>query len=101
MNSDEIRLIIDKDLEELVPDYVSSIISDLKSILHLIGEGDFETVRTLAHRMKGSGGGYGIQQITDKGLIMENAAIEKKSQLIEQTAESLIEYLQTIEIKYE
>ena len=35
---------------------------------------DFETVKTLAHQMSGSGGMYGFQAITDIGAALERTA---------------------------
>ncbi len=101
MSCEETKLVIDKDLEDLVPGYVESIISDLRLILQALEESDFETAKTLSHRMKGSGGGYGIQRISDSGLIMEKASSDKNSELVRQETESLIHYLQSIQIRYE
>lgn len=101
MKQDDRQLIIDKDLEDLVPGYVSSIISDLGLIIQAVKESDFDTAKTLSHRMKGSGGGYGIQEISDKGWIMEKASAEKNSDSIKEAAEALIRYLENIELKYE
>ena len=36
--------------------------------------GDFETVIILGHNLRGSGGGFGFQAITDLGAALEGAA---------------------------
>ena len=56
---------VDPELEDLIPGYLENRHSDVQSILAALERGDCETIRVLAHSMKGSGGGYGFDAITD------------------------------------
>jgi hypothetical protein len=47
---------------------------NVTSILTALDEGDFETVEFLGHGMRGSGGMFGFQEITDIGAALELAA---------------------------
>jgi DNA-binding NarL/FixJ family response regulator len=56
---------IDRDLEDLIPGYLEKRLADVTSIREAAGKNDFEMIRVLGHTMKGSGGGYGFDRITE------------------------------------
>jgi len=62
---------------------------------------DYEGVRILGHNMKGVGGGYGFDAITDIGMSLEQAAKEKDARKIRRQAEALLNYLECVEVRYE
>ena len=43
-------------------------------MLDALDRGDFKTVESLGHGMKGAGGSWGFQAITDIGAAVEHAA---------------------------
>jgi HPt (histidine-containing phosphotransfer) domain-containing protein len=51
----------DKDLEDLIPEFLDNRRSDVESIRGALANDDYETIRVLGHSMKGSGGGYGVR----------------------------------------
>ena len=51
--------------------------------------------------MKGSGGGYGFETITDIGMLMETAAKEGRDEDIRLQVERLEDYLRQVEIVYD
>jgi HPt (histidine-containing phosphotransfer) domain-containing protein len=61
------------ELLDLVPVYLGRRRDDVASLQEALGLGDFERVRILGHSMKGSGGGYGFDGITEIGLRLEDA----------------------------
>lgn len=92
---------VDKELEDLIPGYMANRRRDIIAILSYIAVGDYEPVRVLAHSMKGSGGGYGFDQITEIGARMEVAAKEKDSRGIKGGIAELLAYLDRITVVYE
>ncbi|MCB1168736.1 MAG: Hpt domain-containing protein [Leptospiraceae bacterium] len=91
---------ISKDLEDLIPGYLEGIrktVTDLKSYL---AQGDWESLRVQGHRMKGSGGGYGFQFLTDRGKEIEDAAKAQDGGAIEKALSELDEYLSSVEIEF-
>jgi len=60
-----------------------------------------ETILKLGHSMRGAGGGYGFDAITDIGRSLENAAKEKDSEEIRKWISELQNYLQRVEVLYE
>lgn len=65
---------IDRELEELIPDFLERRRKDLAVFKLALAQKDLETLRTMAHQMKGFGGGYGFDHLTTLGKAMEEAA---------------------------
>ncbi|MGA1826366.1 MAG: ATP-binding protein [bacterium] len=91
----------DPDLEDLIPEYLADIRNDADVLLASLAKGDFETIRKLAHRMKGSGGGFGFDALSELGLNLQNAADNKNAEEVQKQLDELISYLQRVEVVYE
>ena len=87
-------------LEELVPGYLQDRKEDVDTMTAACGQGDFETIRTLGHDMKGSGGGYGFDAITDIGRDLEQSAIGQNTDKVRQLLGALSTYLERVEVVY-
>jgi PAS domain S-box-containing protein len=59
---------------ELTPAYLENCRLNVIAILAALDCGDFQVVTILGHNMRGSGGGFGFQMITDIGAGLEQAA---------------------------
>jgi HPt (histidine-containing phosphotransfer) domain-containing protein len=92
---------IDPDLADLIPGYLANRKMDIAAIHEAVEKKDLDTVRILGHSMKGSGGGYGFQTITDIGMLLEKAAQEGRNDGIRVQIERLEDYLRQIEIVYD
>lgn len=101
MDDNAFTITIDKDLEDLIPGYIENRRKDIASIREALGKNDLETIRILGHSMKGSGGGYGFDAITDIGKRIEEAAKGGNAAGIKEALISLSSYLDNINIVYE
>jgi len=101
MMEEKIRVRIDKDLEDLIPGYLQNRRKDIDAIEEALNRGDYEAVRVLGHSMKGSGGGYGFDAVTDIGRKIEDAAKIGDARAIRSGREELAGYLEKIEVTYE
>ena len=103
MSNEENKIVvkIDEDLEELIPGYLENRHHDIAKIKTALEEGDYETIRILGHGMKGSGSGYGFEQISEIGSNMEQAAITQDSGQVTELLTGLEDYLARVEIIYE
>ncbi|MGA1823379.1 MAG: ATP-binding protein [bacterium] len=91
----------DPDFEDLIPEYLADIRNDVDVLCASLAKGDFETIRKLAHRMKGSGGGFGFDALSELGLNLQNAADNKNTEDVQKLLDELISYLQRVEVVYE
>lgn len=95
------RVTVDEDLADLIPGYLERRQDDLVVLASALASGDFESIRILGHSMKGSGGGYGFDGITDIGSALEIAGRDHDTAAIESSTAALAEYLTRLEVVYE
>ncbi len=91
---------IDPDLEDIVPGFLENRRKDIVSLQTAIPRGDFETIRMLGHRLKGDGGGYGFDAISEIGAAIEHAAARRDAPALTQQAQALEDYLNRVEVVY-
>ncbi len=99
--NDRFVIQVDPEIEDIVPIFLQNRRSDINSLSKALEEGDFETIRILGHSMKGSGGGFGFDAITDIGQCLERAAKSQSSREIKRLVEELVSYLNRVEVVYE
>src|ERR1700674_4301372 len=59
---------------DMIPVFLQNCRQNVIAMLDALDRGDFETVEILGHGMRGAGGSYGFQAITDIGAALEQAA---------------------------
>ena len=99
--SDEIVVYIDSDLEDLTPGFLENRQNDTVVISRLLQSDDLAEIQRLGHSMKGSGGGYGFDEITDIGMKIEDAAKGSDRDEILRQNERLSQYLQNVKVVYQ
>lgn len=92
---------VDAELEDLIPGFLENRLKDIKSMLDALNQGDYETIRILGHSMKGAGGGYGFDAITDIGASLEQSAKDKNPEEIRKRIDELSTFLEHVEVRYE
>jgi HPt (histidine-containing phosphotransfer) domain-containing protein len=100
-HEEKILIHVDPDIADLIPGYLEKRREDIAAMLTALERGDFETVRILGHSMKGSGGGYGFDAISDIGAGLEQAAKIKHSHEIREQVSALSSYLDRVEVSDE
>jgi len=91
----------DPDIADLIPDFLENRRKDITVMLDALEHSNFETIRVLAHSMKGAGGGYGFDAITEIGRDLEQAAKSKNAEEIGKHISALSSYLDRVEVIYE
>ena len=86
---------------DLAVGYVARCRGGLLSLSTALDRGDFEAVRVYGHRMKGSGGAYGIPRITEIGAAIEQAAKAKDLTELQNVASTLDAYLRRLAVASE
>ena len=98
--TDRFTVRVDRDLEDIVPEFLANRRKDLQILRRALAEQDFKTIQMLGHRMKGDGGGYGFDRITEIGGVMELAASRHDHATLEQHTNELEEFLSRVMVKY-
>lgn len=88
---------IDPDIADLVPGFLANRRNDVEKLRALVAQGDFATIKLIGHSMKGAGGGYGFDPITDYGGAIERAAQSGDGATVLAQTDLLDAYLQAVE----
>jgi HPt (histidine-containing phosphotransfer) domain-containing protein len=89
---------VDPEIADLVPVFLSNRKKDIENMESCLEAQNFEQIERLGHSMKGSGGGYGFEGITEIGRLIEIAGKEKDVEGIKKGIEDLRDYLDRVEI---
>jgi signal transduction histidine kinase/DNA-binding response OmpR family regulator len=95
---DRVLINVDPELEEVIPGFLEGRRHDLTVLRAALERGDFETVRLLGHRMRGSGAGYGFDAITRIGGRLEQAGRNRRSEEVAPCLAELADFLERVEI---
>jgi HPt (histidine-containing phosphotransfer) domain-containing protein len=98
IEKEKIIVNVDEDIAELIPWYLNNRKEDIEVMTKALSAGDFEKIRIIGHTMKGSGAGYGLEQITEIGKDIETAAKEKNADTIRESIDWLSSFLEVVEV---
>ncbi len=91
---------IDASFEPLIPKFLTNRKKEVVTMQTALAAQDYETVRTVAHGMKGAGGSYGFDRITDLAAVVEQAAKTGDASTIARDLPTLSSYLDRIKVVY-
>ena len=97
---EKIIVTVDAELADLIPGFLANRARDLRQLSESLNRGDFDGIRIIGHSMKGSGGGYGFDALTDLGAALEAAAKVADAAAIANLIGELDTYLQRVEVTY-
>jgi len=83
---------------DLIPGFLQNRRRDVVAMLDALDQGDFAIVESLGHGMKGAGGSWGFQAITDIGAALEQAAESADSDASRKCVGELSRYLDRVEV---
>lgn len=90
----------DEDLIDIIEPYLQNRRNDITTLRDALAKRDHETIRNLGHKMKGSGGGYGLDRISEIGRDMEEAAKSQDSDAMKAAIIALQDFLERVEITF-
>ncbi len=91
--------VVDHDVFGLAKKFLDRQARAVSGLWIAIRERDFERIRKTGHDLKGSGGAYGFDGLSNLGTALEVAAGEKDGDLVEQLLASLEEKLASVELR--
>jgi PAS domain S-box-containing protein len=95
---DTVPLRANQKIANRIPAYLQSCRQNVIAILDALDRVDFATVSLLGHNMRGSGGAYGFQAITDIGAALEQAAESADTDASRKWVGELSSYLDRVEL---
>jgi HPt (histidine-containing phosphotransfer) domain-containing protein len=101
MNSESHKVIVAKDLEDLIPVFMGNRHKEIDSLRVALAAADFEQLRQLGHRMRGVGSSYGFDRVSVFGERIEAGARSGDHAAIENCISEYRDYLARVKISYE
>ncbi len=98
--SNKIEVKVDEDLEDIMPRYLEIRHKELVELETAVQEKDFDQIRMLGHKLKGTGAAYGFDELSRLGNIIEDQAVEKLMENVPESTALVRNYLENIEIEY-
>ena len=101
VRSEKIIVRVDAEIQNLIPRFLENRRKALAAMLEALKQGDYETVRVLGHRLKGSAASYGFDALGEMGRQIEQAARERDAEGLREQVDDLAVYLERLEVVYE
>ena len=87
-------------MEDVVPGYLEKRRAEVLVYQAALAAGDFETIKKMAHKMKGTGTGYGLPRLTELGGAMEKAALESNGPVVARNLNEFAIYVERVKLEY-
>ena len=94
-------VIVEKDLEDLVPAFMTNRRKEVETLRAALEARDFEQLRQLGHRMKGVGNSYGFSKVSELGKSIEDGARSEDRGALEALIVDYADYLERVQVVYE
>ena len=99
--SEKIIVSVDADLEEIIPTFLENRQKDLVQIDQALGAMDLKAIESIAHKLAGNAGSYGLDQLGELGATLESACQAGDKDKVDQLCQQYKDYLANLEIKFE
>lgn len=93
-----IRVVVPDYVYPLMPAFLENRRDDIAAIEQALAGSDYATIQLLGHRMKGDGGSYGLDRISEIGARLEQAARDEAPQAVRRHVEELEDFLARLEV---
>ncbi len=97
--SSDVVSIEDPEIKALAPEFLDNRRSDVRLFRDALQAGDFARIQASAHKMKGSGRGYGFSVISRIGQDLELAAHEQDKNRMSSLIDELDSYLMHVKVE--
>lgn len=91
---------VESSLEDLIPRYLERRVDDAAAIREAVANSDLATSQSLGHSMKGSGGGYGFDPITEYGARIEHSSAAGDADAVLEAVGLLEAYVANVEVVF-
>jgi HPt (histidine-containing phosphotransfer) domain-containing protein len=98
---DRVIVAVDQDLSDLIPGFLAHKRTDIDTIFDAVTRRDYAEIGRIAHRVKGEGGSYGFDAITEIGRSLEHAAATRDGGGVTALARQLLSYLDHVEVVFQ
>jgi HPt (histidine-containing phosphotransfer) domain-containing protein len=100
MSAEPIIVTVDPDLEALIPGFLDNRRKDLAALREALQRGDCQALQFTGHSLKGVGGGYGFNGLSEIGARIESLAKTRDVAGIGPQVDALADYLGRVQVRF-
>lgn len=94
------KIKLEEFLKDLTPNYLDERRKEIPDLETLIKSKDFQAIKKKFHKLAGSGGGYGLDELSNLSKEIENHADLQEYDHIEQLFDQYKDYISKVEIEF-
>jgi len=94
------KIKIDKDYEEIIPNYLNNRQKDLALFREYILTQNMSEIEFIAHKLAGSAGSYGFHTLGKIAVKLESACQNKKMSEVESHIQEIEDYFTNLHIEF-
>ena len=94
------KIEVDEDLKEIIPGFMANRNKDILELERLLQEQDFHAIEKIGHRVAGSSGGYGFDELGNIAKEIELSIKGGDTSKIPELIENFKEYVNNVEIEF-
>lgn len=98
---EKIRVIIDEDLEDILPTFLENRSNDIEKIKSALESSDLKAIEVIAHKLAGNAGSYGLHDLGKIGVALEESCNNESLGNIKEYFEQYKDYMARLEIVFE
>ena len=91
---------VDKDLEDIVPNFMNNRNKDIVELRALLADKDYSSIEKIAHKVAGSSGGYGFTELGKIAKDIELKVMAGETDPIGSLLDSFQDYIDNVEIEF-
>jgi CheY-like chemotaxis protein/HPt (histidine-containing phosphotransfer) domain-containing protein len=84
-------------MAEVLPEFIANLPEEVASLIALLDAGNLTDLQDAVHQLKGAGGSYGFQGLTDVAAVAERSIMAGASiETIKSQVESLVRFIESV-----
>ena len=97
---ERVVLQISGEFAAFMPGFLAHRREEIADLTEALARQDFETIRAIGHGLKGAGGTYGLEAISDYGRALEAAAVQNHTAAVREALDALGRFLERLQLIY-
>jgi signal transduction histidine kinase/DNA-binding response OmpR family regulator len=91
---------VDAGIADIVPGYLEKRRAEIAKYRAALAAGNFDEIRMLGHKLKGTGAGYGFPALTEMGARLEEQALAGNALALRGNIEALAQYVNSVQLEF-
>jgi len=92
--------LMNSELKDLISEILENWMQEIQIMRQALDTNNYEVIRNISHKMKGTGGVFGLGRISEMGGILETAATNRNADEIRKTLHMLASYIEQLAVVY-